>query len=497
METLEERERRIAHLEAERERRRGGAGDKNAGMIGDWPSGGPIEVAPGRGDLTITSGNPWMPWYPMGMMLLGNKVASFTELYLTQPWVAAAVMRMLTWSVRIPLKVYRKTGDVNSRERLLDGDHPLASAVVNPWDRGSMAQLVMNMLGPVLVHGNSVTEVLSGPRESISFGPKDWRFCRPLMPFRDSIEGFQFDVDNANLRREVSIDQVVHVAWWSPMGPIGTSPLQQLGVTVSIEDAAQRYQKSLFQNGARPPSAITADAQFLGLDREERGKIMLQLREDLQNLYSGPDNGGKPALLPPGLDWKPVGHSAVEAALIDQRRITREEIAAVYMIPPPMLGILDKATYSNIETQREMIYTDCLGPPLVLIEQALNAQVVRTLLGEKDVYCEFDFSGVLRGSKLEEIEALREQVSTALLTPNEGRDAINMPRSPNPAMDEFYIPVNNLAPVGSEPSGPPQPPRQPLAPRRRQDPNQEQQARHHLHVRSRDADYVYDPMGAR
>jgi HK97 family phage portal protein len=272
------------------------------------------------------------------------------------------------------------------------------------------------------------------------------------------------------------------------MGPIGVSPLQQLGVTLKIEDAAQRYQSALFLNGARPPSAITASEEFLGLAREERQEIMAQLREDVQTIYSGPDNGGKPALLPPGLDWKPVGHSAVEAALIDQRRITREEIAGVYMIPPPMLGILDKATYSNIETQREMTYTDCLGPPLILIEQTINAQVVMGLLAEQDVYCEFDFSGVLRGNKLEEIEALREQIGSALLTPNEGRDLINMPRSPNPGMDEFYLPFNNLAPVGTTPQ-----PIQPPAPRT--SPSRQQQAKK-IHVATRRGAYDYDPMEA-
>ena len=116
---------------------------------------------------------------------------------------------------------------------------------------------------------------------------------------------------------------------------------------------------------------------------------------------------GKPALLPPGLDWKPIGHTAVEAELIDQRRITREEVAAVYQIPPPMMGILDNATYSNIETQKEMAYSDALGPPLVLIEQTLTAALARDLYGEDDVYVEFDFGPVLRGDRLKEIQAFR------------------------------------------------------------------------------------------
>jgi HK97 family phage portal protein len=442
MESPAERAERIRRLEAAREQRRGSGVSAQAFDE-------PVEIAPGRGDLRQAS---WLgpDVFATSLMLIGNKPISYAKLFQTQPWIAAAVMRMITWAIRVPLKVYRRTGE-DSRIRLRPGDHPLADAVVTPWERGSQAQLLMSLLGPVLVHGNSVTHVQSGAGDALVFDPKDWRFAQPIRPWRDSLEGFKFDTDQPEFAQEVSIDEVLHVAWWSPAGLLGTSPLMQLGITLRIEDAAQRWQQSMFQNGARPPSAVMADVAFLGLEREEREEILKNLREDITRLYAGPENAGRPALLPPGLEWKPVGHTAEEAELIDQRKVNRDEIAAVYMIPPPMLGILDKATYANIETQHEMIYTDCLGPPLVLIEQAINAQVVRHMLREDDVYCEFDFGGVLRGDRLTEINALRGAISSALMTPNEGREKLNMPKSDDPGMNDFYLPMNNLAPVGSPP----------------------------------------------
>jgi hypothetical protein len=94
-----------------------------------------------------------------------------------------------------------------------------------------------------------------------------------------------------------------------------------------------------------------------------------------------------------------------------------------------------------------MAYTDGLAPPLLLIEAALNAQLVRGLLREPDLYLEFDFAGILRGDRLKEIEALREAIASALLTPNEGRTITNMPRSDQDGMDDFYLPRNNLWPL--------------------------------------------------
>jgi HK97 family phage portal protein len=445
----------------------------------------PVEIAPGRGDLnwTSTALDASLLASTAHLTMIG-KTVSYAKLFQTQPLIASAVMRLLTWAIRVPLKVYRRTGD-DSRIRLRPSDHPLAAAIITPWERGHQAGLIQALLGPLFVHGNSVAEIEQGARNRIQFIPHDWRFSKPIMPFRDSIEGFRVNTDHRDFVREVSIDEILHLAWWSPMGPLGTSPLMQLGTTLNIEDAAQRYQQSTFRNGARPPSAVTSSEQFLTLEREEREELMLQLRTDLMAIYAGPENAGRPALLPPGLDWKPVGHTAVEAALIEQRKVAAIEVCGVYMIPPPMLGILDRATFSNITELREMTYTESVGPPLVLAEQVLNAQLVRALLREDDVYCEFDFGGVLRGDRLKEIDALRNAVASALYTPNEGREKLNMPRSDQTEMDQFYLPVNNLAPVGSTPT-----PRRISMPGNNDQPGQGPR----LEVRSREGNYeiVFD-----
>lgn len=412
--------------------------------------GPPIEIAEGRGDLRYSSvpvgGEGGL--YARSISLVGERNISFAVLFATQPWVAAAVMRMLTWAIRVPLKVYRRTGD-DSRVRLRPDEHPLAAALAQPWSGGVQAQLIMALLGPLLVHGNSVTEIQQGAGDKIQFNALDWRSTTPLI-LGNELRGFQY-TDGITDPRPIGLDTGMHIAWWSPLGPIGVSPLYQLGITLAIENAAQRYQRSIFQNGARPPSAITATEGFLGLAQEERTTILKNLREDVNALYSGPENGGRPSLLPPGLDWKPVGHSAVEAELIDQRKVAREEVAGVYLIPPPMMGILDKATYSNIQTQREMAYTDSLGPPLVLIEQILNGTVVTGLLREDDIFSEFDFAGVLRGDRLKEIQALRQAISSGLLTPNEGRSILNAPQSTDELADKLWMPRNNLRPIDEPP----------------------------------------------
>jgi HK97 family phage portal protein len=410
----------------------------------------PVEIARGRGDLRFSSTyfNPNIRQASGYVPRIGKTPVSYAKLFAEQPYIATAVMRMLTWSVRVPLKVYRRKDGGDTRERVQPKQHPLARMVERPWlgKGASQASLVMSLLGPTLIHGNTVHEIETIGGEEW-FKPLDWRDLVPIgVDTTGELDGWRWCY--SGYERDIPLSKSVHIAWWSPLGPLGISPLEQLGITLGIEDAAQRFQRALFGNAARPPSAITSTTDFLTLERPERQSLMDQLRQDIADIYTGPENAGKPALLPPGLDWKPVGSSAQEAELIQQRQLTREEVAAVYQIPPPMIGILDHATYSNIEVMREMAYTMALGPPLVLIEQTLTSSLARDYFGEEDLYVEFDFGPVLRGDRQTEIATFRDAIGTGIQTMNEARRALNLPPSKEPDADRLFYPANNLKPVG-------------------------------------------------
>jgi hypothetical protein len=55
--------------------------------------------------------------------------------------------------------------------------------------------------------------------------------------------------------------------------------------------------------------------------------------------------------------------------------LSREEVAAAYTIPPPVLGILDRAIKSNVETLRSQYIRDSLGPLATDIAEDIDAQL--------------------------------------------------------------------------------------------------------------------------
>lgn len=383
-----------------------------------------------------------------GVELVGGRIPSYARLVSEQPWAWIAITRLLTWATRVPLKLYRRGDDSHSRQRVRPGQHRLADSLHTPWPGAGTRDLVLALLAPHLVHGNAVMPIEDGPR-SIRWDPTcDVRQMRAVTDVRGAIRGWERTI-RGDVQDVEPWDAYLHIKTWSPLSTaVGMPALHALQTTFTIEDAARRWQIASLRNSGRPPSAVKASAEWLGIAEPERSALLDKLRSQISEIYTGPENAGRPALLPPGLEWENIGHTAVEAELIDQRACTREEIAAAFFVPPPMIGILADATLNNMEVLRQVAYGDGLGPPLVAIESGLNALLITHLLREPDLYVEFDFAGVLRGDRLKEIQALREGVAGGLLTPNEGRDVLNLPRVAADDANRLHLPTNNLTPLG-------------------------------------------------
>lgn len=380
---------------------------------------------------------------PIGEWLGGG---NFSRIYETQPWAASAINFLTRQIARLPLKSY-KLDSQNIKRRVKTG--PLPDLLRQPAPRKGPIHLKQWLAFPALLHGNSSLKKLRDraggtPR---SLAPLYW----PTMEVKtvdDEVEGDIVAWISRQFRRPAVIDpdDVLHIAWQPPTGHLGISPLKQLGTSLRIERAAQIWQESVFKNAARPSGGVTlpeAAAQDIELRKE--------LRADLEQLHQGAYNAGRPVVMPPGADWKPFSYNANEAELIDQRKLTREEIAAVYNAPQPLIGILDHATYSNIAELHKILYGPVLGPWLVLIEEELNAQLIDGEPAFEGQFVEFDLKEVLRGDPLKESLALKNQLQTGLLTINEARQVMNLPPIDHPLCKLPMIPANNMQFIGANP----------------------------------------------
>jgi len=256
-----------------------------------------------------------------------------------------------------------------------------------------------------------------------------------------------FKIDGNSGVRVVPADQMVYFRGYGLDKDSGISPLEALRRTLREEFAATEMREQVMRNGARMSGYLERpkDAPEWSEVARERFRTAWQA----QYAGSGPGAGGTP-ILEDGMTFKPVSQTAKDLQYIEARKLTREEVAAAYFVPPPMLGILDHATFSNITEQHKMLYQDTLGPWLSMISEEIALQLLPDFEPDSDrFYVEFNLREKLTGSFEERAEAISKAVGGPVMTVNEARALDNRP--PVDGGDDLIRPLNVTANGDDEP----------------------------------------------
>lgn len=357
--------------------------------------------------------------------------ATFEAMYRAQPWVYAVVNKRVSAAARMPLKTYI-LGENDSRQRVTS--HPLAQLIRRPAPRMTEWALKAHLFRSLDIHGKALLLKTreAGPGTPVSeLWPIPWQNVQVISDDSGPIE---FRVRIGALDYPVGPEEVVYVEL-----PGGISPLQPLARTLALEDAAQTWQGQSLRNGVTPRGAFITDQRLAD-------NVIPRLREELEKMYAGPENAGKFGIFDNGLKFQQMGQSAVDAELIEQRKLSREEVCGVFDVPPPLVGIYERATYSNMVEARRALY-DSIASRLALIEETLNAQLVYDVPAWDGLFLEFDPRELLRlDPEAQARTDLMEQQSSGT-TINERRRARNLPPINDPVADAVMVPVNML-PVG-------------------------------------------------
>ena len=154
-----------------------------------------------------------------------------------------------------------------------------------------------------------------------------------------------------------------------------------------------------------------------------------------------------------GLHFNSLSQSAADVSLIETRKATREEAAATYGIPAPMIGILDHATYSNISELRRSFYVDTVAPYCTLIEETEQAQLIEPVAtwAREGVFTEFELAEILKPDPLAEAQSIMLLTSSGTTSTNDNRklkrlDPVGDPADPANPYNRPRVPANLLDP---------------------------------------------------
>lgn len=230
-------------------------------------------------------------------------------------------------------------------------------------------------------------------------------------------------------------------------GYVGINPIQAEREAIGSAIAARDYGSRFWNNDARPPFYIHVPGKFES--DEARGNF----RSEWQTMYGG-QNRGRPAVLDRGMEIKELGVSNADSEWIAARQYSDIDICGLWRVPPHKIGILDRATWANIEHQNIEWVTDCLLPLAVSWEQS----IARDLIVDETRFVETVLEILLRGDTTTRFSAYGKAIQDGWLTRNEARRRENL--NPLPGLDEPLQPLNmtraNAALPGGR-NGPPMP----------------------------------------
>ena len=152
------------------------------------------------------------------------------------------------------------------------------------------------------------------------------------------------------------VSDIRHLKLFNPLNDwYGQAPTEAGAKAIDQHNQAMSWMQALLQNSARPSGALVLETD---LDDENFNRLKTQVEEQ----YSGASNAGRPMLLEAGLDWKPMGLSPSDMALIETKNSAARDIALAYGVPPQLLGIPGDNTYSNYAEARLAFWEDTVLP---------------------------------------------------------------------------------------------------------------------------------------
>ncbi|MFH6687460.1 phage portal protein [Cellulosimicrobium funkei] len=220
------------------------------------------------------------------------------------------------------------------------------------------------------------------------------------------------------------------------LGTEGLSPIGMARQQIGISFATTSYIGGFFARDASPGGVVSVDGELTETQYS-------RLTEQWRSLHEGFDSSHKLAVLEGGAKWEKTTLSPADAQFLEVYKLSRQEIAAIYGVPPHMLGDLERATFSNIEQQSLEFVMHSLRPWLVRLER-----VTRSLLGA-DEYLRFNVNGLLRGDITARTAAYAQGRQWGWLSANDVRREEDM--DPIDGGDEYLVPLNML-PAGATPT---------------------------------------------
>jgi HK97 family phage portal protein len=347
---------------------------------------------------------------------------------------------------KLPLKLYRKLPAGGSEQVK---KHNLLRLLRRPCNWVNAYDLILNTVFNLVLYGNSfiwIDRDVSG--QPIRLIPVHYRSCRPqIIPNYGMI--YNFTNEFLGQYSNIDFEDMIHLRGVCiDDGIMGLNPIYVNQGVISLDLAVNKHSATMFRQGTILNGTLNSAMTL----NEVTAKRMKQSWMDAN---SGSKNAHGIAILEDGFTFTPISQSAAESQLTDARKLCAIEIARMLGIPQHRIGIMDNATFSNIESQNLSYIDQTLGSICRKIEVEFDSKLLFDNEYD-DYYFRFDFNELLRTDTKTRNEANAVGIQNGFLNANEAREMDN--RNPREGGDVF-TPMLNMTPSQTgtpkpDPAGP-------------------------------------------
>ncbi len=348
-----------------------------------------------------------------------------------------ACVRLLAETIAgLPLHLYRFSDEKNSgKERAVN--HPLYKILYRqPNPEMTSFSFRETLMTHLLLYGNAYAQIIRDGK-NVVLG------LYPLLPENVEVDRnekgeiyyiYHAYTDEVPGEKNKDIifrrDEIFHIPGLGFNGLVGFSPIAMMKNALGTTIAVEKYGSAFFKNGAQPSGVLEHPGVL---------KDPARIRENWSQVYGGPNNAHKVAVLEEGMQYKAISLPPEDSQFLSTRQFGVNEICRIFRVPPHMVQDLEHATFSNIEHQSIDFVVHTLTPWLVRFEQAIIKDLL--LEGEQDtIFPKFNVDGLLRGDYKSRMEGYAIGISNGFMSPNDCRELEQFNRIPaEKGGDDYYL----------------------------------------------------------
>jgi HK97 family phage portal protein len=402
--------------------RRLGLAARSFRQVGAWLVG--VESRSGAEKRSIDS----VPW-GQGGGVGGGSVSVDRALRLAPVYAAGRILASNLAAA--PLRQYRETGGTVQ-------SLPLASLFSSPSVQGNLHDWVKRAVLSMVYRGNAVGYITArdylGYPTMIEWLPMDWVHVVDSMP---SGEGSFVNPIWYILGNRIPAEDIVHIPWFTLPGKVlGLSPIGAFASMATTNLAAQEYMEAWHATGGVPPGTFKNMTQTV--DQADAAVIKARLMEAIRSR--------QPIVYGKDWDYNPITVPAYEAQFISTLKLGATQLAAIYGVPPELIGgeTGGSMSYSSPEQREIELIQLTLLPWMSTLESHLSMLIPRGQC------VKFDADALIRLDPLTRWSIYEKQRLIGGANVDEIRNKENMPPLPD-GQGQDYTPLPIQAGVSITP----------------------------------------------